>query len=328
MKTTIRSECSRDIAPIAAINYNAFLGWHPDNPYVSEPVIVDMLRHGSSFDPDLSLVAESDGVMTGHALFYPFRAIVRGTEQRGVVLGPIAVQPKVQKTGIGGLLIEEGHRRALDKGYSFSLLCGHRSYYPRFGYRTAMFSFSGSRLKLAGSGGGRLTLKERPVFDSDIEWLCGLWKTFYSKVPLALFPGSKVCDWTNHSPLYRASVLMSGGTPVGYVRYPAGQPGAVREMLPADAGSFNAIVGYMAAKAAERDTQWLSLPLALDTIQAYMGSSSGFEDCRAVDAAFMIKVLDQRAIIAEYCDAVAGGALKPGILVLPVFYDVDDGVTH
>ena len=92
MNIKIRREQVSDYNSIANVNYEAFLGWHPDNPYVSEPILVDMLRHNSMFDPELSLVAELDGKVAGHALFSPFRFIVLGGEQSGVLLAPVAVK--------------------------------------------------------------------------------------------------------------------------------------------------------------------------------------------------------------------------------------------
>ena len=80
MDVKIRSERVSDYNSIASINYEAFLGWHPDNPYVSEPILVDLLRHNSMFDPELSLVAECDDNVIGHVLFSPFRFIVLGRE--------------------------------------------------------------------------------------------------------------------------------------------------------------------------------------------------------------------------------------------------------
>lgn len=111
----IRSESISDFNSIANVNYEAFPGRHPADRYVVEPLLVDLLRHNSLFDPELSLVAEFDGKIIGHAIFSPFRLIVLGKEQLGVILGPIAVKPEFQHEGVGRLLIEEGHRRAKEK---------------------------------------------------------------------------------------------------------------------------------------------------------------------------------------------------------------------
>jgi predicted N-acetyltransferase YhbS len=60
-----------------------------------------------------------------------------GSDYPTLSLGPIAVLPKYQKEGIGGMLINTGHKKALELGYMSVVLLGHPSYYPRFGYRMA-----------------------------------------------------------------------------------------------------------------------------------------------------------------------------------------------
>lgn len=103
MDIKIRRERISDYNSIANVNYEAFPGWHPDNQYVSEPILVDLLRHNSMFDPELSLVAELNGKIIGHVLFSPFRFIVLGEEQLGAVLAPVAVMPEFQHKGIGSM---------------------------------------------------------------------------------------------------------------------------------------------------------------------------------------------------------------------------------
>ena len=51
-------------------------------------------------------------------------------------LGPLAVEPPLQKLGIGGALMREGLARcaALAK---IVVVLGHAEYYPRFGFRPA-----------------------------------------------------------------------------------------------------------------------------------------------------------------------------------------------
>ena len=55
----IRPETLKDYAAIARVNVRAF------NPHVSVPLIVDLHRHRSRFDPELSILAEVDGRNVG-----------------------------------------------------------------------------------------------------------------------------------------------------------------------------------------------------------------------------------------------------------------------
>ena len=127
----IRPETRNDCAAIRQVNDLAF-----ERP--AEGRLVDNLRQLPEFDPRLSLVAELDGQIIGHALFSPIYIQGKdGEEYPCLSLGPIAVIPEFQKQGIGGRLIELGHRAALELDYTAVLLLGHPGYYPRFGYRSA-----------------------------------------------------------------------------------------------------------------------------------------------------------------------------------------------
>ena len=131
LKITTRPETEHDTAAIRRVNEQAF-----DRP--AEANLVDNLRQEPEFEPRLSLVAELDGEIVGHALFTPiYIHAENGEEYPCLSLGPIAVLPEHQKQGIGGQLIAAGHRAALELDYTVVILLGHPSYYPRFGYRPA-----------------------------------------------------------------------------------------------------------------------------------------------------------------------------------------------
>ena len=46
----------------------------------------------------------------------------------------LAVLPEYQRQGVGSALIREGHRRARELGYGYSIVLGSETYYPRMGY--------------------------------------------------------------------------------------------------------------------------------------------------------------------------------------------------
>jgi predicted N-acetyltransferase YhbS len=170
----IRSEAIRDYHRIAEINAVAFapnLQVPLTSTFVSEFRLVDALRSGSRFDPEFSLVAEVDGNVVGHALFYPYRVLVSGEETRAVSLAPIAVDPAFQRQGIGGQLILDGHRRARAKGYAYSFLLGHPTYYPRFGYLTSMFGECYLAVQVDDIPSASRGLTERLVQREDVGWL-------------------------------------------------------------------------------------------------------------------------------------------------------------
>ncbi|HEY0069989.1 MAG TPA: N-acetyltransferase, partial [Chloroflexia bacterium] len=136
----IRPETVNDYAAIAEVNVQAF------DHRAAEALIVTLLRNRPQFDHELSLVAEEDGRILGHVLFSPYSIQVLGESVSVVNLAPIAVHPAYQKQGIGGRLIHEGHEIARAKGYKFSFLVGHPTYYPRLGYKVR--AYGNSSLKL------------------------------------------------------------------------------------------------------------------------------------------------------------------------------------
>jgi len=101
----------------------------------TEARLVAALRASPEYVPELSLVAEQDGSITGHVLFS--RVTVDGIEQGLLGLGPVAVRPERQRAGIGGALIQAGVERARAGGYRGVVVLGHPEYYPRFGFAPA-----------------------------------------------------------------------------------------------------------------------------------------------------------------------------------------------
>jgi putative acetyltransferase len=79
----------------------------------------------------LELVAEQDGQIVGHILFYPIGVLGK---LGGAGLGPMCVDPWVQREGIGSYLMQAGLQRMKDAGVPIVFVLGHENYYPRFGF--------------------------------------------------------------------------------------------------------------------------------------------------------------------------------------------------
>lgn len=85
-------------------------------------------------DAVLELVAERAGRIAGHILFSRLR-IVEGDRQFGAVaLAPLAVDPELQRLGIGSALIAAAHERLQTAGETLSVVLGDPAYYGRCGY--------------------------------------------------------------------------------------------------------------------------------------------------------------------------------------------------
>lgn len=132
---TIRKEIPNDHNWVIELTAKAF----ETMPFSEgdEDQLVARLRNAPGFIPELSLVAELDGLIVGHILFTPL-VIDNGQQQfESLVLGPVSVLPEFQKQGIGGKLIRAGHQKAIELGFRSVILIGHPEYYPRFGYKPA-----------------------------------------------------------------------------------------------------------------------------------------------------------------------------------------------
>jgi putative acetyltransferase len=125
---TIRAERPGDEAAIRRVVEAAFAD-HPHSEG-TEPAIVDRLR--ADGDLALSLVAEQEGVMVGHAAFSA--AILANSEPGWYALGPIGVVPERQGQGIARALLEEGAMRLRTHGARGIVLLGDPDLYARFGF--------------------------------------------------------------------------------------------------------------------------------------------------------------------------------------------------
>lgn len=91
------------------------------------------LRAGRQPARGLALVAERDGTVVGTIRLWDIEAAGRSA----LMLGPVAVAPKLHGEGIGGALIREALSRAAALGHGAVLLVGDAPYYARFGFEAA-----------------------------------------------------------------------------------------------------------------------------------------------------------------------------------------------
>lgn len=132
-------EHPNDIANIKAVVTAAFAPvTYSDG---TEPAIVEMLRDTAALT--LSLVAEQDGEILGHIAFSA--VTIDGKSGLWFGLGPVAVLPDHQRTGIGSALINAGLSQLKDLGAQGCVLLGNPAYYERFGFRkTPSLTFADS----------------------------------------------------------------------------------------------------------------------------------------------------------------------------------------
>ena len=128
----IRKEETKDYEIVYSVVKRAFdSAEHADG---NEHDLVNELRRGTAFIPELSLVAVVDGEIVGHIMFTEAKI----GDESVLALAPLSVLPEYQKQGIGTALIKEGHKIAKELGYTYSLVLGSENYYPRVGYSPAI----------------------------------------------------------------------------------------------------------------------------------------------------------------------------------------------
>ncbi len=103
----------------------------------SEARLVDRLRENPDFVPELSIVADLDEKIVGYILFFPVHIVSFKSSTQTLALAPIAVEPKLQKKGIGHKLMEEGLKIAREMCYDSVIALGYPEYYSRFGFMPA-----------------------------------------------------------------------------------------------------------------------------------------------------------------------------------------------
>jgi predicted N-acetyltransferase YhbS len=301
----IRPEAVSDYADIAALHTRAF----GNRAY--EPLIVALHRQRRAFDAELSLVAEADGRIAGHALFSPQRVRLLGEAVWAVNLAPIAVDPEYQNAGIGGALIMRGHDVARSKGYAFSFLLGHTDYYPRFGYQ--MNAFGASSIEVAPPPDAP-ALPSRPLTADDVPRLRELWEREEGNVDFAIYPGDDLLDWLSPNPAIQACVYLRGEAVVGYARIHSRWPHSPRLFLAADT---EAARGMVASFAGESPTLTLLLHPRSASVTAFEGEAKADAWGAAMACSLLPGILD------DYFAQLRAGAIPPGRPIWPVAFDLE-----
>jgi putative acetyltransferase len=98
----------------------------------SEAPIIRALRQSGHLT--LSLVAEEEAKIVGHVAFSPIA--IDGIQDGWFGLGPIAVEPARQRSGIGRALIHEGLQRLKERNALGVALIGDPAFYGRVGFES------------------------------------------------------------------------------------------------------------------------------------------------------------------------------------------------
>jgi putative acetyltransferase len=124
---TVRPESTNDARAIDVVHISAFGG-------EAEAHLISALRETPTYNRELSLVAELNGRIVGHALLTRMPLRHNGEEKNVLALGPMSVVPSQSHRGIGSKLIRACVELAKEKGYGAIVVVGYPEYYKRFGF--------------------------------------------------------------------------------------------------------------------------------------------------------------------------------------------------
>jgi putative acetyltransferase len=319
METTnliIRPERISDYPEIALLNVRAF------GNRTAEAIIVALHRQRRAFDPELSLVAETNGRIIGHVLFSPHQMRLLNQTIPAVNLAPIAVDPAYQGQGIGGKLITEGHRIAAAKGHRMSVLLGHPTYYPRFGYHTHTYGVA--QLMLSGNVLDVLheeLLETRSPSNEDVPLLYDLWQREERAVDMVFVPDRDLLDWLSPNPAIRAEVYLRNNEVVGYTRIHSAEPTKPRAFLTKNHEAARAMVVTMnhVWRNDAAGTEYI-LPLHPYSASVQVFGSAG-ATCESLVAGMACAL--GSSPLDDYLGQVRAGQRMQGRPIWPVVFDLE-----
>lgn len=133
-KYIIREERVSDYKETEHMVMRAF--WNIHGSGCTEHLLVRIIRNSKDYIPEISRIVTLDDKVVG-AIYYTKAKVVDGNKVHDVItFGPLAIEPILQNTGIGSLLMDETFKLAKEKGYSGICIFGEPEYYPRKGFVT------------------------------------------------------------------------------------------------------------------------------------------------------------------------------------------------
>ncbi len=143
-KITIRPEEHKDYKDIVSLILRSFREGTDYSDGTDIIALVEEIRDSEYYIPELSFVAELDGVIVGHFLFSKFP--LSPTKEGGhggaedteiVMLAPVSVHADYLRRGIGSAMLKMGIERVKELGYKGITVEGNYKFYNNVGFRTS-----------------------------------------------------------------------------------------------------------------------------------------------------------------------------------------------
>ena len=189
MKIQLRGEMPGDEEAIDVVACRAFRE-------MDEAHMVRLMRqHYHAFDRRFSVTAWDGEQMVGHILLSPARIRFMDETVRALAVGPVGVVPERQRQGIGGKMLDFGHRIGKSEGFALAFLAGIPSYYPRYGYQ-ACYGFAKVTIDTKALPSPSQELSPWPVRPADIPWLVERMAAEWPDVDFSWQWGTSLGEWT------------------------------------------------------------------------------------------------------------------------------------
>ena len=203
-----------------------------------------LAAHHPNFDPGLSLVADTDGEMSGYALFLPRELLIRGVRIPLAIAAPLGVLPQFRGRGIGRLLVSTGLAALADRGLRGAIAIGAPDYFGDLGFASA-FDLHVVDARTENLPPPDESAAWRPIISEDLDALCRLQEESYEHASGTEHRLPCPVEWDGQAPDSHALAIGAPGDPHAYLRFRVRGELEVMECCANDADSVQAILAFI-----------------------------------------------------------------------------------
>lgn len=239
MSVTLRTAHPAEAAGLTELLESAFERTDRESHFVQL-----LAAHHPNFDPGLSLVADTDGEMSGYALFLPRELLIRGVRIPLAIAAPLGVLPQFRGRGIGRLLVSTGLAALADRGLRGAIAIGAPDYFGDLGFASA-FDLHVVDARTENLPPPDESAAWRPIISEDLDALCRLQEESYEHASGTEHRLPCPVEWDGQAPGSHALAIGAPGDPHAYLRFRVRGELEVMECCANDADSVRAILAFI-----------------------------------------------------------------------------------